>query len=114
MHILTEFLYFFFTYRLTPLHLAIKSGNSEIIDLLLHRNDILVNVQTKIDIWFFFVVHGNSPLHLACKLNFVEAVQKMLQHKFIDCYAVTSNGLTADKLTQDPNLLHLFELYGSI
>lgn len=43
---------YFFTHKLTPLHLAIQSKNTKIVELLLQRPDIHINAKTQVFLFF--------------------------------------------------------------
>ncbi len=59
----------------TPLHRAVKSGNVEIVQLLLIQREIDVNAETE---------RGKTPLQFAIKAQKLEMVQALLGHSKID------------------------------
>ena len=64
----------FFSYKETPLYLASKSGDIEIVKLLLEKDDIDVNLAE---------VDGNTPLHAATRFNHIPVAEALLKNKII-------------------------------
>lgn len=60
----------------TALHIACENSNKEIIDMLLRRKEINVNMKNK---------KGMTPLHFACLNDKIEIVKGMLLIGSIDC-----------------------------
>jgi len=78
----------------TPLHLAIQSGDAEVLDALLG-----VESQAE-DKWATFLtradVNGNTGLHLCCQTGNLGAARKLLAHRcHLDLEARNKAGLTA-------------------
>ena len=56
----------------TPLHLAAKSGNIDVVQALLDNGAIdSINMKNK---------HGSTPLHLAAKSGKIDVVQALLDN----------------------------------
>ncbi len=62
--------------RETPLHYAIKMGNTEVVRLLLSYKEININIKPE--------YNGKSPLHYAIETGNIEIINLLLSHKEIN------------------------------
>lgn len=83
-------------FYVTPLYVAVKKGNIEIVKLLISRKELDVNMKSEIDYIFsnkiliiifameFFFSFNVTPLYEAIDQNSIEMVQLLLSRKEID------------------------------
>eukprot|EP00940_MAST-03C_sp_MAST-3C-sp2_P003576 g3576.t1 len=80
---------------LSPLHIAVKGGDTKTVDLLL-RHGASPRHKTR---------KGWTPLHLAVKQGHQDIVHSLVAHPHTNIHAETSKGLKPEHLTKDVSIV---------
>ena len=89
----------------TPLICAVKSGHSEVVEILLQNENIDPNAHNK---------YGNHALSLATYFNHIECVRLLLQHPRIDINNKHAEGDTALSLAKTKGHSEIIELFEAL
>ena len=88
----------------TALYIAIENANVKIVQQLLSREDIDVNIKCKIK-----PNKERAPLHLSAFLNNVEITSHLVNHKGIDIDIADEKGNTPAKYTKNKQIIQLLK-----
>ena len=89
----------------THLICAVKSGHSEVVEILLQNENIDPNAHNK---------YGNHALSLATYFNHIECVRLLLQHPRIDIDNKHAEGDTALSLAKTKGHSEIIELFEAL
>lgn len=88
----------------TALYIAIENANIKIVQQLLSREDIDVNILCKIN-----PNQERAPLHLSAALKNVEITSLLVNHKGIDIDIVDEKGNKPIKYTKNKQIIELLK-----